>query len=481
MKKDVIFCCDATTMQHERKQELRGFYETYVYVIYPLVIMIIMIFLTFKAQAHQMSAEKVGPSRIYDHNSQLVYNRLSHSRTLARTIDLSPLELPNLSSRMLRRCLQLRLSLATRACLPTSFYSAPACRRLVFVVTHRSFSASSFCLKRPAQRSKKPSVEPNLPKTTIEEFKELAESDQATLEHAHGCLVLHKADVQALPNAEQKRRAKELDAGRQVLAWIWKSDVDGWNSAVKGRDFPAALCWFILAQDLEEFLWEWMTEQAKQPETRQSEWLQKLLAGLARAHIEWEDGGVNSALAAHSRAHDLFPGAATTAKGKPLMAMEVAIERAWHGPRCPVADETLFDSYAETHTKAMDTKYRAQNRAELQLFHPTRPDPSLYLDMLRYDEGYLCNLRSLPIAALRNAAACLLRSAYIFRHQDRVPDAQYCEEHAAKLDSRCSLWAAKKKRALDEDPRLHSIRQAGMRIPWADASTPPGHSIGESA
>lgn len=42
----------------------------------------------------------------------------------------------------------------------------------------------------------------------------------------------------------------------------WKSDVEGWNRILAGKRFPAALCWFVLAQDLEEVFWEWIVAQA---------------------------------------------------------------------------------------------------------------------------------------------------------------------------------------------------------------------------
>lgn len=125
--------------------------------------------------------------------------------------DFTCLLLPLFSAlplRVFRPSPPFKATIFTRASSPKPWSTAAAYQRHkpLLNTAVRTFSASSFFQRRRLQSAARPDVGPH-----IEVFKRLVADDKATQKHARGCLLLHQAEIQALPKTEQKSRAEQLD------------------------------------------------------------------------------------------------------------------------------------------------------------------------------------------------------------------------------------------------------------------------------
>lgn len=85
------------------------------------------------------------------------------------------------------------------------------------------------------------------------------------------------------------------------MLWLWSKRQDVGSSPVLELEFANNLCWFLLAEGNEEYIWQWFdTEVASLAGEKIREnfrWSLRLLGGLARAHCEWsEDGSPDPAI-----------------------------------------------------------------------------------------------------------------------------------------------------------------------------------------
>lgn len=139
------------------------------------------------------------------------------------------------------------------------------------------------------------------------------------LEDARVVLDGMRRSLDDLPRSLQREKAADAHAGR-ILLWMWNNrEVLPFSDI--GQDFANALTWFLVAEDLEEFVWEWLLLEAQAVKDQRRgnfedywstrlRWCQHLLGGFTCAQAYWTNDGVgsgtNAAIRTYLRAAEAF-------------------------------------------------------------------------------------------------------------------------------------------------------------------------------
>ncbi|KAF7190979.1 hypothetical protein HII31_07671 [Pseudocercospora fuligena] len=358
-------------------------------------------------------------------------------------------------------------------------YFSASCRPLQAAVESREASDT---LQAPSQRLGPKSEEtentPTVP-ITLTEFETLAKYGAATIDHARGCLEHLKAQLLPLALEERREAAAKTDAGRKILLWLWTeygSDPAAFLHTGKARIGPD-LCWFLLAQGLEEYLWKWIEREIPsaadlnnfsdlENERQRLLWTGPLLAGLLQAHYEWAtDASLDVALKAFKKAREAF--SVYGERGDkfveiPFWTMSKITQDDF------TCDASLYEILIDFHNKSKslhrDLHLWRFRFGALALNRPSNPDPEAFLQWFRQFTPKVMR-RYHPKA--RNAnAAYMMKAAYILRHQMRADEATELERFVEK-EAR-QVWSNRRKTLEDLDARrgLVNIRRNDVTIPW---------------
>ncbi|KAK4972145.1 hypothetical protein LTR42_006651 [Elasticomyces elasticus] len=141
----------------------------------------------------------------------------------------------------------------------------------------------------------------------IDRFQKAVEGGKATIEDAQQCLLELQANLMRLPLEERRLKCQELMAGGKVLRWLWdsrKADYANIYDGTNGQAFSTLHLWFLVPENLEEFVWKWLHIVAnyilssrdytaldkQQPVNQRQEytdfgWAHHILGALAEAHV----------------------------------------------------------------------------------------------------------------------------------------------------------------------------------------------------
>lgn len=98
---------------------------------------------------------------------------------------------------------------------------------------------------------------------TYEDFERRAEKDTATVEDAGECLRGYKSDIEQRPLAERKQACNTLQIGRRILVWLLGRRDERPAKIYRDREFTYNLMWFVVAEDLEDAIFDWLRIAAK--------------------------------------------------------------------------------------------------------------------------------------------------------------------------------------------------------------------------
>ncbi|KAK5697476.1 hypothetical protein LTR97_007614 [Elasticomyces elasticus] len=318
----------------------------------------------------------------------------------------------------------------------------------------------------------------------IDRFQKAVEGGKATIEDAQQCLLELQANLMRLPLEERRLKCQELMAGGKVLRWLWdsrKADYANIYDGTNGQAFSTLHLWFLVPENLEEFVWKWLHIVAnhilssrdytaldkQQPVNQRQEytdfgWAHHILGALAEAHVQWSaDGTVNDALRAWERAYNAFgPGAhGRRWRAIPLVAMSVCVARHLVREDLHPCDPQLFDMWMTTYQQSgLANERRLRERyARHMLFHPTRADAAPMLDVV-YHGGFPWD--EVGSSSRNNFAGDMLRAAYLLRLQGRGRDALGFEGLMERKASDTYHSMAKMHRKWDSDPKFHHLRKS---------------------
>ncbi|KAI7084091.1 hypothetical protein KC356_g7035 [Hortaea werneckii] len=204
---------------------------------------------------------------------------------------------------------------------------------------------------------------------------------------------------------EKREKAARVGAGR-ILLWIWNHRETIPLGKI-GDLFAIVLVWFLHAEGLEEFIWDWIILEAQNLKSLgifvrggagggggrvggshpSLIWCHNLLAGLVRADFSWSaDGSSDAAILRFLRAVEHFGPQSRLPKTVGLVTSGVCVEKiaiSSHGRH--MCDVTLFERlFAEVHNWQPFHPKRVIAQANLLLYHPTKANGSSWFDVI-YD------------------------------------------------------------------------------------------------
>ena len=310
-----------------------------------------------------------------------------------------------------------------------------------------------------------------------EDFLALAERGEATLADANRFLWTKRKELQPLPLPEKREKAARVGAGR-ILLWIWNQRETFPLEEISGS-FATVLVWFLHAEGLEEFIWDWIILEAQNMQSlgmidrgggggghHSLEWCHHLLNGLVEADFSWSvDGSSDAAVRRFLSAVDHFG-------PQSRYPNTVRLVTPGHSVQCMVTsshdkrtcDVTLFERLlVESQKWQLLRSRRVFKRAHLMLYHPTQADGTPWFDIV-YDvhNGRNLLVEYLPSFSNRRRAEKFLgkqtlRAAHIMRIQGDNLKAAFLELFVQKNFS--NSWAQLEEILVQfrEDARLQKL------------------------
>lgn len=281
--------------------------------------------------------------------------------------------------------------------------------------------------------------------------------------------LLEKAKEELLGATLTDRRAecKSLQLGGKTLLWLRKKKEETGSNTVLEAHFADTLCWFLLAEDSEDYVWEWIHAEITMLDGRRyganMDWSLRLLAGLSKAHwLCTENGSPDPSILCFKRAIETLP-RDRSGRLVPLQGLWTTINRMIYCKACPVHSSELFDYFVDQTHLAHDRKGPTrQKEARLELFRPSEPKAWALLQWL--EEGGLQSSKILSSRAPRrnSLGSDLLRACYILKHQGHTAQAErLLSMTKANFPVVCSPRVyAQIMRDMENDRRLDGIRQA---------------------
>ncbi|EMC92876.1 hypothetical protein BAUCODRAFT_27202 [Baudoinia panamericana UAMH 10762] len=101
-------------------------------------------------------------------------------------------------------------------------------------------------------------------------LEEHHERGAASVALARLCLAHFEASLRPLEVTLQKKRVAEVQPGKRILWWLWRSDSHQTTAFVDDLTFYEPLVKAVVREDLESYLWEWLRIDMKLAE---AEWV----------------------------------------------------------------------------------------------------------------------------------------------------------------------------------------------------------------
>lgn len=290
----------------------------------------------------------------------------------------------------------------------------------------------------------------------------------------------------------RKKECARLKAGSSVFAWILSQKRVILNSIFyDNRALGATLCWFIIGEGLEEYIWKYLKLIDRQESkvyrdpragkygVRSSlDFAHLLLGGLSDACFQWsEPRSPLPSLLCFKRAFEEFPARSKDHGGLKFIGIIISIRRILERVECPPYDEDLFDLIANNLHLCHGPEVADRKDTVLSLYHPTRPDAEPFLQTMRQDRwGFSGDLRTRKTSGVLAVASNSIRASYILHHQGRSQDAAWLD---SLVETKVPLvWPVRKKiwREIDNDRKLDLVRAHGRKVSVDDIGEPEGAS-----
>ena len=232
----------------------------------------------------------------------------------------------------------------------------------------------------------------------------------ATVDVALSCMKAFRRAIKPLTYEEQVAKVQEEEAGRRVLSWLWNSDVLQSQAFADSLQIQDGLVWLVMMEGHEEFLWSWLDSDLELPRSslvkrRQDSlnsvhsWKSRIIYAMVMTNLGPPHKGARSADAAlevYFRAvqHVQQKKRAGVHDSMVLVTRaRLALEKALtHGAEhhYSATNTALYDKFVKIYANhQLSHTYNAQkyafdefHRAELDLWHPSRPSADNWYDLL---------------------------------------------------------------------------------------------------
>ena len=321
--------------------------------------------------------------------------------------------------------------------------------------------------------------------STTSSFKARAAEGTATVEDAIRYLASVQAYIKTFPDLGQARQeCRQLQAGGHALNWFREATAPG-NNAIPDQQSGTLLCWFLVPERLEDNLWEWLmivardaSEVSPGPQgskgidwtgsqgPRGIDWTHRLLGGLVDAHLQWAPAGSpDNALRCFRKAVELYGTRSTPLFNTVgIVSAGMAVGRVLNKARCPPATESLFDVYSQAAREVLFKERGEVEFARLILYHPSQPNATPFLQLLRRDDPHLGEtlLNNIQQKARGKLSYEMLRASYVLRLQHRISDAAWLESLVGRVN--LMIWDKRAwcLRELENDANLNRLREQYM-------------------
>lgn len=284
----------------------------------------------------------------------------------------------------------------------------------------------------------------------VEDFLALAERGQATLSDAFQLLTRAKTRVEAktraeaLPKPQKREEAARVGVGR-VLLWIWNHRETLPLREIR-KPFANLLVWFLHAEGLEEFIWDWVILEVQDVQSQNTVesgglqnfealiWCERLLGGLVAADASWSsDGSPNGAVLRLLKAVEHFGPQSPYRNSVSLIAAGLCAERLVQSRRGFNCDPALFEQLvAAAPIWGRHLEAPASRRPKLFLYHPTKADGLLWFHTVYDVFNHLSSPDEHPSRRTKRGRVSwrnhTLRAAHILRLAGDESKATYLEE-----------------------------------------------------
>ena len=270
----------------------------------------------------------------------------------------------------------------------------------------------------------------------MEVFEQAVSKGMMTVDYASACLAEKRRRIVQSPVLSIREGMAASGAGRKVLKWLLSSGVANDNSA-----FSATLIEFLVAEQLQEYIWPWIRRSFL---NAQAEGLGKAKAArhgalmqLVVKEVEITQS-LDVAIATLHRATQLLEEFPDKLRRDLLSPPgHYLLKRVIFDATCPPPSESAFETFVNLvpvikEASTMSKIYMAQ----LSLKHPSRPEPSLALDLLRsFDKKGA--LETMTVAQRPSYIQLGLETAKLLLENDQGADAAWVLDH---LQTHCSKW-----------------------------------------
>jgi hypothetical protein len=229
-----------------------------------------------------------------------------------------------------------------------------------------------------------------------------------TIEVAVACMKHFRRSIKDLTYEEQVAKVLEEEAGKRVLSWLWNSNIMQSQAYVDNLQVQDGLVWLVMMEGHEDFLWQWLESDLVLPQPSASKvsqkvqsgyfWKSRIIYAMVMTKLGSPHRGARSADAAlklYFRAvqplqqrKEAVAREKMISTGRARLALEKALT---HGSDYHYSETSpaLYDEFIDIYKNhKLSPSYNAQkhafdefHRAQLDLWHPTRPSASVWYEL----------------------------------------------------------------------------------------------------
>ena len=235
----------------------------------------------------------------------------------------------------------------------------------------------------------------------------------ATVDVALSCMKAFRRSIKGLTYQEQVGKVQEQEAGKRLLIWLWNSDVLLSQAFADSLQIQDGLVWLVMMEGHDDFLWNWLDSDLELPQSLMVKghqdsrnnghfWKSRIIYAMVMTNLGPPHKGARSADAAlevYFRAvqHVQQRKNAGVRDRMVLVARaRLALEKALtHGSEHHYSNTNpaLYDKFVKIYANhQLSHTYSAQkyamdefHRAQLDLWHPTRPSADTWYDIMTRD------------------------------------------------------------------------------------------------
>jgi hypothetical protein len=222
-----------------------------------------------------------------------------------------------------------------------------------------------------------------------------------------------RRSIKGLTYEEQVGKVQEQEAGKRLLIWLWNSDVLLSQAFADNLQIQDGLVWLVMMEGHDDFLWNWLDSDLELPQSLMVKghqdsrnnghfWKSRIIYAMVMTNLGPPHKGARSADAAlevYFRAvqHVQQRKNAGVRDRMVLVARaRLALEKALtHGSEHHYSNTNpaLYDKFVKIYANhQLSHTYNAQkyamdefHRAQLDLWHPTRPSADTWYDIMTRD------------------------------------------------------------------------------------------------